>query len=320
MNHSAIRTSIVLAAASAATITASAGSGPLVRTGTSADAAGLQAIVDAYRNDLGDFNAPNPGSVGSGRRQIDWDAAPDAVSAPNAFPGDFFNFNAFPRARGAEFTTPGTGFQLSSNAVSGVPVRFGNITAAYEEAFNTFSAERLFTPLGSNVLDVHFFIPGSDVPATTTGFGVVFTDVDLSDSASIEFYDRWDNLLGRHFAEAGPTEDASLSFVGVSYTDPVVASVRIYSGTHAIDNLLGLEGDPIDLVVMDDFIFGEPIAQVEDCPVDIAEPFGILDLADIVAFTTGFLAQDPIADVNGDGLFDLADITVVVDAYINGCP
>ncbi len=53
---------------------------------------------------------------------------------------------------------------------------------------------------------------------------------------------------------------------------------------------------------------------------DVAGPFGILDLADINAFTAGFLAMDPIADLNADGLFDLGDINLFVESFTAGCP
>ncbi|MEM8834851.1 MAG: hypothetical protein AAGD00_03420 [Planctomycetota bacterium] len=231
-------------------------SGQLVRSGSSADAAGLQGIVDTFRNDLGDLNAPEPGTVGSGRRQIDWDAAPDAVSSPNDFPGDFFNANVFPRARGVEFTTPGTGFRLSATEASGEGVRFSDIDITYETTFSAFSEERLFTPIGSTITDVNFFIPGTDVPATTTGFGAVFTDVDLAGSSSIEFFDALGDSLGAFDVEAGPTADGSLSFLGVSFEKAIIGSVRITSGDQALG---GPESGYADLVALDDFIFGEPV-------------------------------------------------------------
>ncbi|USO00076.1 MAG: hypothetical protein H6810_05280 [Phycisphaeraceae bacterium] len=53
---------------------------------------------------------------------------------------------------------------------------------------------------------------------------------------------------------------------------------------------------------------------------DIAEPFGILDLADIGAFVAGFVGNEPIADLNSDGVFDLADIGLFVAAFTAGCP
>ena len=79
-----------------------------------ADAAAVQANVDNFRLALGTLNANNPGSVGSGRREINWDGVPPGASSPNPFPGDFFNANTPGRARGAVFTTGGTGFEVSA--------------------------------------------------------------------------------------------------------------------------------------------------------------------------------------------------------------
>ena len=52
---------------------------------------------------------------------------------------------------------------------------------------------------------------------------------------------------------------------------------------------------------------------------DIAAPFGVLDLQDLVAFITAFQAQDPIADINNNMVFDLSDITLFVGAFNAGC-
>ncbi|MBZ0173024.1 MAG: alpha amylase C-terminal domain-containing protein, partial [Phycisphaerales bacterium] len=53
---------------------------------------------------------------------------------------------------------------------------------------------------------------------------------------------------------------------------------------------------------------------------DLAEPLGVLDLADISAFAAGFLSQDPATDLNGDGVWDLNDISAFVAAFLAGCP
>ena len=53
---------------------------------------------------------------------------------------------------------------------------------------------------------------------------------------------------------------------------------------------------------------------------DNAEPFGLLDLADITAFVAAFSAGDPAADLDGSGLLDLADINLFVTAFTAGCP
>ena len=110
----------------------------------SPDAAGLQETVDEFREALGPNNGNNPVNADpNGRRQINWDAAPDAISDPNAFPGDFFNFNANPRARGNRISGNGRdgGLLLSSTEASGQPVGFG-----FEEDFQPFSPNGSFRP------------------------------------------------------------------------------------------------------------------------------------------------------------------------------
>jgi hypothetical protein len=56
------------------------------------------------------------------------------------------------------------------------------------------------------------------------------------------------------------------------------------------------------------------------CAPDLAEPFGVVDLADIQAFITAFSASEPLADVNNDGIWDLADIQGFVTEFLAGCP
>jgi hypothetical protein len=63
--------------------------------------------------------------------------------------------------------------------------------------------------------------------------------------------------------------------------------------------------------------FGTPACGI----ADIATPFGLLDLSDITAFVSAFLAQQPPADLAPPfGLFDLRDITAFVAAFLAGCP
>lgn len=231
-----------------------------------ADPAAIQATVDTFRNELGAFNAPAPVQAADGRRQIDWDAAPAAVSAPNAFPGDFFNFSSAPRARGLEFSTPGTGFQLSGDVDDGTPIRFENLNPTYKDEFQTFSPERLFTPLGSTTVYADFFsVEDQTTRALSDGFGAVFTDVDTLGSTTIEYLDIDGNTL---LTETVPVADKGLSFVGVKFDDNVLAGVKITSGDFAVGPTDGMMG--YDIVVMDDFIFGEPIAIPEPTTIGLA--------------------------------------------------
>src|SRR2546422_8430683 len=184
---------------------------PITFSASGSSPAGIQATVDAYRSDLGTLNPNVAGSFGSGRREINWDGVPDAFSAPNLFPPNFFNTNS---PRGVVFTTGGTGFQVSATAASGTPVEFGNINATYTGLFQTFSPQRLFTALGSNVLDVNFFVPGTTTPALTRGFGSVFTDVDLANITSLQFFDASNTSLGTFFVPAGGGYLGRLPFFG----------------------------------------------------------------------------------------------------------
>jgi len=232
----------------------------VIFSASGANPAGIQSSVDAYRSDLGTLNANVAGSVGSGRREINWDGVPDALAAPNNLTANFFNVNS---PRGVVFNTPGSGFQVSANAASGVPVEFGNINPTYGSQFQTFSAQRLFTSIGSNVLDVTFFVPGSTTAALTNGFGAVFTGVDLANTTSLTFFDSANASLGTFFVPAGTTAAESLSFLGVDFGSAVVSRVRITNGNAALGPN---DGGGLDLVVMDDFLYGEPVPAVGAVP------------------------------------------------------
>src|SRR5207253_11484960 len=136
------------------------------------------------------------GSFGGVRREINWDGVPDSFSAPFNLPPNFFNVNS---PRGVVFSTPGTGFQVSATAASGVLDEFGNLNPTYPGLFATFSPERLFTALGSTITDVNFFVAGTTTPALTSAFGSIFTDVDLPATSSLEFFDAANHSLGLFF-------------------------------------------------------------------------------------------------------------------------
>ncbi len=56
------------------------------------------------------------------------------------------------------------------------------------------------------------------------------------------------------------------------------------------------------------------------CKSDVSLPYGVLDLADVTAFISAFLAQEPLADIaEPTGVFDLADITTFIQIFLSGC-
>ena len=236
---------------------------PIVTSGSGVDAAALQATVDAFRAALGGANNGVGGTFPTGRREINWDGVPDNFSSPNFLPPNFFNANS---ARGAVFSTTfedgGTGFNsflVSARASSALPVRFADINPQYATSFQTFSAERLFTTRNGHVLEVQFFVPGTNTPAVVSGFGVVFADVDSASGVGRSVI-RCVNAAGDVSAAASaPVLDGGLSFVGIRFdqTGEGCARVIIIQGK---DSLLpaNSDGGAIDVVAMDDFIYGEP--------------------------------------------------------------
>ena len=206
--------------------------------------------VDAFRTALGPSNGGTAGEQSTGRREINWDGVgANAFDNRNDFPADFFNTNV---KSGAVFTTAGTGFRNDST-------RFAEVNPAYAAQFRFFSASKIFAPVGSNVLDQAFRVAGQPTPASVRGFGVVFSDVDVANRTTIQLFARDGTSLGT-FSAPVRSDEAGLSFVGVTFDTPLIAAVRITLGTGAlgagVDDLTA--GGATDLVVLDNLIYGEP--------------------------------------------------------------
>lgn len=219
----------------------------------------IQGSVDQFRAAV---------SVPAGRREINWDGGNPANEATTIAGNPFTGFQI---TRGALFTTPdGTGF-IQAPAGSDVPPGglagfFNNPT--YKTSFRAFSGLRLFSAISGKVTDVTFFVPGGgNVSATVNGFAAVFTDVDQPSGAGparkrgnrnastlIEYYGTDGQLLFSSYVPASPG-DGGFSFFGVVFPDARVARVRITSGDVAPGPN---DSEKDDVVMMDDFIFGEP--------------------------------------------------------------
>jgi len=240
---------------------------PAVFQAAGPNIASIQGTITDFRAALGDpVNGNTTKELEKGRREINWDGAvPTDVTTPPVNP-----FNTFLNTRGAQFTTPGIGLSQappSGGPQGGLVTLFGN--SSYATAFRAFSAPRLFTPVGSNITDTFFFVPGSNgaTRAAVTGFGAIFTDVDQPDgsgpgtkygnrgaSTLLQFFGADGRLLFSSFVPAAPG-DGGFSFFGIKFNDPRIASVRIIAGNIAP----GPDDDgKTDVVMMDDFIYGEP--------------------------------------------------------------
>lgn len=212
----------------------------------------IEADVASFRTLLGDpNNAAAPGQQPAGRREINWDGVPAQFTNNDKFPHDFFNTTS---TRGLVYNGGGHDLEVSDRG-------FADVNPDYAGVFNPFSAPKLFSPVGENDVDVRFRVAGTETNAAVKGIGVVFADVDRLGSTTI-------TLLGEHGAELGTftapvrSDARGLSFLGISFPGPVISRVRIVSGdgrlgAHAADVT---QGGRHDLVVMDNFLYGEPTA------------------------------------------------------------
>ncbi len=235
---------------------------PIVFQAAGPNIASIQGTVDAFRAALGGLNNGNvAGPLPDGRREINWDGGGSVATSPAPTP-----FDGFLVTRGGRFTTPGSGFVQAP--VDGLATTFAN--PSYLDIFQAFSPVRLFSPVGSNFTDSRFFVPGGgELPATTKGFGAIFSDVDTQVTKAGEpgarltptiayFYGANGKLLLRAVVPASQG-DASLSFLGVVFDDARIGRVRIRAGSVAPG---ANDTATRDIVMMDDFIYGEPQAVV----------------------------------------------------------
>jgi hypothetical protein len=207
----------------------------------------LTAALTDFRATLGEpANAGGAGPQPAGRREIRWDGVPADQTNTDTFPVDFF------RNAGLLSSTDGPGLRVSDND-------FGDVDPAYAGEFESFSKARTFMSIGSTRMTIEFRVPGTDQPALTSGFGIVFSDVDREGAASITLFAADGENLGTYRSPAR-ADSAGHTFVGVAYDRPVVARVEVISGEAPLaagrNDLSG--GGTQDLVVTDDFLFGEP--------------------------------------------------------------
>lgn len=223
---------------------------PIVFQAAGPTVASIQSMVDAFRAALGGVNNGNaPGPLADGRREINWDGGGSTATSAVPTPFDGFLVN-----RGGRFTTPGSGFVQAP--VEGLAETFGD--PSFAEMFQAFSPVRLFSAVGSNRTEARFFVPGGgELPAATNGFGAIFSDVDSQNpsartSTTLSFVGVNGKVVHTAIVPASPG-DASLSFLGVLFDEAVIAGVRIQAGRVAPG-----PNPKHDVVMMDDFIYGEP--------------------------------------------------------------
>jgi uncharacterized protein (TIGR03437 family) len=213
-------------------------------------------------------------------------------------------------------TTP-----IVANKITGIPVNrfqaagalfdrvlavandgFVSANSSVADQFPAFSPANTFAAFNSNKYEQHFVLASAPtstpIPAATRGFGVIFLDVEREHTSSIEYFNGAVSL-GKFFVPPGASGQAE--FLGVLFNSPIVTRVTITAGTAQVFNFQsgtggqpgqvssgGAENDTTDLVVVDDFLFSEPV--LNSTTVSAA------------SFSGAALARDTIVSVFGEGL------------------
>jgi len=211
----------------------------------------IAAKVAEFRTLIGDpANGATVGQQPAGRREVSWDGATARpFNNRNDFPPDFFN------------TVATVGLIYEGAAFRNDSLLFAEINPTYANEFKAFTPKVMFSAIGANVINVRFQVAGAATPAAVSGFGAVMADVDLDNTATIELFDKDGKSLGR-FAAPRRSDANGLSFVGAKYDAAIVASVRITCGNGALGAGVNdvTSGGLLDLVVIDNVIYGEPSA------------------------------------------------------------
>lgn len=214
----------------------------------------------------------------------------------------------------------GDGMDIPGTGAAGDP-HYGwiELTVEYDPATGDQSSEIVLADPVSG--EVGVFVLGMDaagapilIEKATLGLGGPLQG--LSSGNDGRFYVTRNGMLEEYERDGASivrvTGTGASPFAGIAAAGPMQVSrsrtnfvAELHSGP-AWENF-----DPSEL---------PPVTQTAgECPADLAQPFEVLDLADINAFVSGFLAQDPIADVNDDGLFDLEDISLFIESFLAGC-
>lgn len=219
------------------------------------DSVGIVPKLNEFRALAGDPVNNAPGAVG-GRREVNWDGVPANFTNANNFPFDFFGSSDAAlgngRKRGLILKNTGTSFRVDSTD-------FSEVDASYAAQFEAFTRKKLFTYMGNVVTEVSFKVPGTNTDAFVKSFAVIFSDVDVANLTTIEYFNGTKSL--GVFAATPAAQGFSL--LGVGFPEERITLVKITSGNGLLAagvKDISDNGGTKDLVVMDDFLYDEPKA------------------------------------------------------------
>ena len=154
-------------------------------------AAGITPFRDAFRTDLGGGTVAGANGLVQRRHRR---AARDQlgrragrVRGAQQPAGGLLQREQSPRRR-LSHARDRTTSQRQRRQSQRVPDRVREHRPATRGNVRSVQPQRLFTAIGSTIVDVRFFVLGTTTPAFVRGFGAVFSDVDLGDQTRIAFF------------------------------------------------------------------------------------------------------------------------------------
>lgn len=210
----------------------------------------IQPKIEEFRQVLGSLNT-TPGAT-TGRREINWDGVPDSL-LNKKLPDRFFNqvgANA-PASLQRGLLYNGDGFQVSN-------IQFSHVNSEAATGFQSFSGGKTFANINESLWPVQFEVAGQTTPATVSAFGIVFSDVDKEGTVILTFFE--DNKIIGEFEVPAKSGEGNFSFLGVKFLNRKITSVFVKHEGKLINGEKDVsQGGTKDLIVMDDFIYSEPV-------------------------------------------------------------
>lgn len=224
---------------------------------------GATDALNAFRVGLGGVNNGGGPATTTGRREINWDGI--------ALNGTDFGGNTTVIDLGKTVGIPANRFQARGALNDGIFAvsgdGFASVNPGTAGHFPAFSPNKTFAMFNGNTIGMSFVLASAptSVPvfAATRGFGAIFLDVNTPNTSSIEYFHNTKSL-GKYFVPVGGPGEAE--FLGVLFDNPLITSVKMTVGTDTLFSFDGTNFTPggaedlahgRDLVVTDDFIYGE---------------------------------------------------------------
>lgn len=204
-----------------------------------------------FRTSLGQLNT-TPGATG-GRREINWDGVPDTL-LNKRLPSNFFN----PVGSGASASLQ-RGLLYGEGDFEVSATNFLHINSEAATEFQAFSGAKVFANVSEFAWPVGFQVAGQNKAAFVSAFGMVFSDVDVEGSATLEFFDG-EKSLGE-FGVPAHGNSTKFSFLGVQFPNHKITKVRVHHQGRLVEGKKDIsQGGTDDLIVIDDLIYSEPVA------------------------------------------------------------